>query len=79
MTARDDDEYNADVNDEELAQANARRERIPLVRDALKLIEPVAEARSHCGHEVEMASANIGFELYQLYCGARRPAVHRLP
>jgi hypothetical protein len=41
------------------------------VRDALKLIEPVPEARSYCGHEVEVAKANIGFELYQLYCGAR--------
>jgi hypothetical protein len=68
MTTRDNGDYSAD---EELALADARRESIPLVRDALKLIRPVPEARSHCGYEITMAETNISFELNRHWWGAQ--------
>jgi hypothetical protein len=70
MTTRDDDEYSAEVS-EQLALADARRESIPLVRNALKLIRPAPEARSHCGYEITMAENNISFELSRHWWGAR--------
>lgn len=63
-------------DDEEVAQADKKRESIPMVRRALEIIKPAATARSHCGYAIETScgydeTSGDGLELLGLHYRSR--------